>query len=114
MSSRFSPSPRAKFIRNLLGLTAAAAFTLVVFLLIAAFNGALKVINEITNSMPLRCPDGYDLIAAEDGSPSCTAKPPPPVMGIVPVILPKLTEKPATPPPAAQPAKPSQPKLLKP
>ena len=70
MSSRFSPSPRAKFIRNLLGLTAAAAFTLVVFLLIAAFNGALKVINEITNSMPLRCPDGYDLIAAEDGSPN--------------------------------------------
>lgn len=99
MSSRLSPTPREKLIRNVVGLAAAVGITLVVFLLMAAFNGALKVINEITSSMPLRCPDGYDLIAAEDGSPSCAVKPPSPVMGIVPVTLPPLTEKPAASPP---------------
>ena len=101
MSSRFAPSPRSKLIRNTIGVLGAMVLTLLVFLAVAAFRGALQVINEITDSMPLRCPDGYDLVAAADGSPMCKAKPPPPVMGIVPVTLPKLSEPPTTPAPSA-------------
>ncbi|PHY01521.1 MAG: hypothetical protein CK529_01355 [Rhodospirillaceae bacterium] len=114
MSSRLSPSPRAKLIRTLVGLAAAMAITLGVFLLVAAFAGAMRVMNEITNNMPLRCPDGYDLIALEDGSPGCTAKPPPPVMGVVSVTLPKLTEKPVSSTPSAQASPAAQPKSPKP
>lgn len=94
MSSRLAPTTRAKFIRNAVGILGALVLTLLVFLAVAAFRGALQVINEITNSMPLRCPDGYDLVAADDGSPMCKTKPPPPVMGVVLVTLPKLNEKP--------------------
>jgi len=87
MPKRFAPSGRTKIIRALLGIGAALAFTFLIFQFMAAFNGVLRVINEITTEMALQCPEGYDLVAAEDGTATCRLKPPPPTPGVVPVTI---------------------------
>jgi hypothetical protein len=93
MYSRFVPSPRSKAVRNAIAMAVALGFTFLVFQFLALFNGVLKVVNEITSEMALRCRDGYDLVAAADGTPTCVPKPPPPVPGIVTVTLPSLVDK---------------------
>ena len=94
MYSRTPISKRSALIRNLVGVAGAIGITLIIFMLMAAFNGALKVFNEVTTGMNLRCPEGYDLVPDAEGYASCAPKPPPPAPGIVPIILPKLTETP--------------------
>lgn len=103
MYSRKPTSTRSALIRNLVGVAGAIGITLIVFMLMAAFNGALKVFNEVTTGMNLRCREGYDLVPDAQGYASCAPKPLPPVPGIVPVILPKLTDVPASSKPKQQP-----------
>jgi hypothetical protein len=104
MSSRFAPSARTKAIRAVLGLAAALAVTFLIFQFMAAFNGVLKVINEMTTEMALQCPKGYNLIESLDGTPSCKAAPPPGTPGVVPVTI-YAAPAPAPTKPAAPPAK---------
>jgi hypothetical protein len=99
MSNRAATRPHSRLVRNLVAVGAAAALTLLVFQFMAAFNGVMKLINQITTDMALRCPDGYDLVATADGSKGCTPRPPPTVPGVVPVTLPALPA-PADPAPA--------------
>jgi hypothetical protein len=87
MPSRYVPSARTRIIRAALGLAAALAVTVLIFQFMAAFNGVLKVINDMTTEMALQCPTGYDLVSAADGTASCRAKPPPPPPGVVPVTI---------------------------
>jgi hypothetical protein len=91
----------------------ACVITLLVMQFMAAFNGVMKVINQITTDMAMQCPKGYDLVTNADGSYGCTPEPPPIVPGLVSVTLQPLAEKPAATPPPKK-ATPAAPAAAKP
>jgi hypothetical protein len=104
MSDRTAATKRRERIRNLIALGVACVITLLVMQFMAAFNGVMKVINQITTNMAMQCPKGYDLVTNADGSYGCTPQPPPIVPGLVSVTLLPLSDKPAAPAPATKPS----------
>jgi hypothetical protein len=113
MSDRMAATKRTARIRNLIAFGVACVITVLVMQFMAAFNGVMKVINQITTDMAMQCPKGYDLVTNADGSYGCTPKPPPIVPGLVSVTLQPLAEKPAATPPPKK-ATPATPAAAKP
>ena len=108
MPDRFASSKRRSFVRNLIALGVACGITVLVFQFMAAFNGVMKVINQITSDMALQCPKGYETLNNPDGSVSCKPLPPPITPGIVSVTLSPLAPA-ASPDPKTKPAAPAPP-----
>lgn len=112
MSGRTPPTLRSKIFRNFIALGVACGITFLVFQFMAAFNGVMKVINEMTTNMALQCPKGYETLNNPDGTISCKPLPPPTTPGVVSVTLAPLqpaAPKPQDPKPKSAAPAPKQP-----